>query len=71
MEYIETIIQGGAVGLALAQLGFMYYLVKSFGELVRNHISHSTKVQVKLTLAIEKLVMVVSSLDRKLNHGKK
>ena len=48
MDWIETIIQGGAVGLAL----FSMYIV---WKLSSNHINHNTEVLTELKDAIKEL----------------
>ena len=56
MDVLQTIIQGGAVGLAA-------YVLFILQKLISNHISHNSEVLGELKEAIHKLADI---LDRKL-----
>ncbi len=55
---VELLIQGGAVGLALAALGLIWYSMR----LMANHLTDVAKVLGRVTQVLE---MVVDRLDRK------
>lgn len=64
---LSILIQGGAVGIALALIYLLYWITKQFGDLVKNHINHSTEIQSKMLVAIQKLTGVIENLDRRIN----
>ena len=84
MPNIETIVQAGAVGIAILLIWLCREILKSqkgeremFMTTVRNHIDHATEtqdksneIQRKQTGALQRLSGVIESLDKRLN-GKK
>ena len=41
---VETLIQGGAVGIAILVVTLGFYDRRSFLKIISNHITHNTKV---------------------------
>jgi len=52
---IATIIQGGAVGISIALILLIAYIVKNVIALFKNHIQHNTEAQVELIKVITEL----------------
>jgi len=52
MDWIQMIIQGGAVGIAA-------YLIFTMNQLITNHLGHNTRALQQLTIAIEKLISAI------------
>ena len=65
-QIIPTIVQAGAVGIALALIWLLYSVFKLFNTIIGNHIDHNTEVQRQLTKAVARLASVIESLDRRL-----
>ena len=64
MENIDTLIQGGAVGLAILAIGALVYLMKIMLKIVGNHINHNTEA---LTKNAESNRALCELIERKLN----
>jgi len=70
-DTIATIIQGGAVGLALVIVGGVYFIIRRSMEIVNvfvsNHLAHLTEAidnnTKTVTLALEENSRVLSGLD--------
>ncbi len=45
---LDTVIQGGAVGVAIALIILMYFFIKWFTKIISNHINHNTEVLTEL-----------------------
>jgi len=55
MELVEVLIQGGAVGIALALCFILYRKDQSTERLVGNHLKSETKAKLKQAVALQKL----------------
>lgn len=68
-DTIQTIIQGGAVGLALVVLLGVYLIIRRSMEIVRefvfNHMVHLTESIDKNSEVLEKLDETITSLNRR------
>ena len=64
-ESIPLLVQAGAVGISFALIYLLFWLIK---VVVGNHIEHSTQAQIDMTKAIQKLIGVIESLDKRLNN---
>lgn len=56
MELVQTIIQGGAVGVLVLLILVMWKMSGKVLELFANHINHNTEAFTKLSTAIEELI---------------
>lgn len=69
-DTVQTIIQGGAVGLALVVIGGAYFTIRRSMELVNsfvtNHMAHLTDALNKNTEVLEHLDETVQALNRRL-----
>ncbi len=52
---LQTIIQGGAVGIAVLVLLVFAYFLKLVFKFIGNHINHNTEAMTKFTAAITEL----------------
>lgn len=59
MADLETLIQGGAVGIALVTLMLLYKKDQATNKLVGNHMKSETKAKLKQTVALKELAMVI------------
>ena len=64
---IETLIQGGAVSIALGLVWLVHRMSGDFKEVIINHIDHSSEIQRKQTKWMQKLIDVIEHLDDRLN----
>ena len=64
IEFLPTLVQAGAVGISLTLIYLLYWIVKEFGVVMKNHIHDSNKVQRKMIIAITKLTEVINGLDK-------
>jgi len=55
MPDIQTIIQGGAVGIAVLLIILIIFILKRVFELISNHIAHSTDAIKELTVVVNEL----------------
>lgn len=55
MEFanVEFLVQAGAVGISLALIGLIYFLVRMIFRLVTNHMTHSDEIMNKLIVVID------------------
>ena len=63
MENIETIIQGGAVGIAVMLIALIGFIFKRLMKFMSNHVNHNTK-------ALTELVTTIRDLKEYLKNGK-
>ena len=59
MVDLETLIQGGAVGIALVTLGLLYKKDQATNKLIGNHLDSETKAKLKQAVALQKLASVI------------
>lgn len=52
-QFIQTVIQGGAVGIAVLLVLALILVIKWFVKLVSNHINHNTSALTKLNQTID------------------
>ena len=52
---LSTLVQGGAVGISIALILLIAYIVKNVIALFKNHIQHNTEAQVELIKVITEL----------------
>jgi len=52
-KLLKIITQAGAVGLALALIGLVWYVIQGQNEIVSNHISHNTAALIQLEESID------------------
>jgi hypothetical protein len=62
LDFIQTIIQGGAVGIAALSLIILYRVVVQGGKLLTNHLIHMIEV---LTGVSDKLDRLVDAAERR------
>lgn len=58
---LQLVIQGGAVGISIALIGLVYFIVKSVTKVASNHLVHLNETLMRMTKAIEKLC---TSMDK-------
>ena len=56
MPDLETIIQGGAVGIAVLLILLLTFIFKKLFEFFTNHINHNTKAMIEFKEAIQHLI---------------
>ena len=56
MEELTSLAQYGITGLAIALITLITYMVRTFTELMKNHIQHETDALTGLRVAITELV---------------
>ena len=78
MENLQTIIQGGAVGIAIVLIWAIVYLVKwfikagekkdeVFTQVMSNHINHNTKALTQLNDTIKGNNRILERVERRLD----
>lgn len=56
MEELTSLAQYGVVGISIALIGLIVYIIKTFGDAVKNHVQHNTDALTGLQVAITELV---------------
>jgi uncharacterized protein YoxC len=64
---VQTLIQGGAVGLALALILVLYFVLKMLFKIITNHLDHQSKTMKGLEKAIRELITYLRQNNKK--HG--
>ena len=59
---VEQIIQGGSVGLALALIGVLYYVLRMLFKVITNHLHDQKKSTDELKETINKNTVVITEL---------
>ena len=78
MDNLQTIIQGGAVGIAVALILAIVYLVKwfikagekkdeIFTQVMGNHVNHNTKTLTQLNDTIKGNTRILERVERRLD----
>ena len=62
MDNIETLVQAGAVGISIALIGLVIFIVKKFMEHLGNHSQHQTDATIENTKATIELKGAVKEL---------
>lgn len=60
---LKLLIQGGAVGIALALIFLIWFIVQSKDKIVTNHIEHSTNAFIENTKALTSLTSSVVNFN--------
>jgi len=64
-ETLQTIIQGGAVGVAISLIILIYFILKWIFKILGNHINHNTEILTKLNGSLEANTKVLDKIERK------
>ncbi len=62
---VEQIIQGGSVGLALALIGVLYYVLRMLFKVITNHLHDQQKSTDDLRIVITELVNFLKKANGK------
>jgi len=65
--FVNTIIQGGAVGIAVLALLIIGWMSRSTQEAYQNHINHNTEQLTILNKNAEEQTKILERIDRKLD----
>ena len=62
MEWIQIIIQGGAVGISVLLIIYMYKKDRMYNKTMNNHLQHSFEADKDLAKAINKFTIAITEL---------
>ncbi len=62
---IETIIQGGAVGISILLIGVLYFVLQKLFKIITNHLNDQKKATDDLRIVITELVNVLKKVNGK------
>ncbi len=66
-QLLQLFIQGGAVGIALALIGLLYFVIKMMREIQREHraaLERNTDAFLANSVILEKLTFKIDGLSR-------